>query len=103
VWTKAREDLENLSFDLDVSSIIISTNSFGDFSKSTVISELLGYCEMEKVVQDARRLWQKFIHQPQTARCLVFFLILGKMCREITQNYIAAIDELTFILELNVS
>jgi hypothetical protein len=25
------------------------------------------------------------------------------MCREITQNYIAAIDELTFILELNVS
>jgi hypothetical protein len=103
VWEKAKQIEEKLSFELDVSSIVISTNAFGDFSKSTIVSKLIGKDEMEEITQDARKLWQKFIHQPQTARCLVFFLVLSKMCQHITQNYKAAIRELTFILELNVS
>jgi len=45
VWKKAQKkgetNLENLSFELDVSSIVISTNTFGDFSKSTIVSKLL--------------------------------------------------------------
>jgi len=110
VWQKAQNDrdqrrtpLEKLSFELDVSSIVISTNAFGDFSKSTIVSKLIGADDMHNIVQDTRKLWQKFIHQPQTARCLVFFLILGKICQQITRNYTAAIEELTAILELNVS
>jgi hypothetical protein len=110
VWRKAQDDrdpnetrLENLSFELDVSSIVISTNAFGDFSKSTIVSKLIGEEDMHNIVQDTCKLWQTFIHQPQTARCLVFFLILGKMCQKITRNYTAAIKELTAILELNVS
>jgi hypothetical protein len=110
VWRKAQNardpnetPLEKLSFELDVSSIVISTNAFGDFSKSTIVSKLIGEEDMHNIVQDTRKLWQKFIHQPQTARCLVFFLILGKMCQQITLNYTAAIKELTAILELNVS
>lgn len=110
VWRKAQKardqsktTLEELSFELDVSSIVISTNAFGDFSKSTIVSELLTEETVRNIVEEARKLWQKFIHQPQTARCLVFFLILGKMCQKITENYTEAIHELTSILELNVS
>lgn len=95
--------MEKLSFELGVSSIVISTNAFGDFSKCTVISKLVGNDDMEGIVQSARQLWQKFIHQPQTARCLVFFLVLGKICEHITQNYKDAVEKLTSILELNVS
>jgi hypothetical protein len=90
VWRKAQDDrdpnetrLENLSFEL--------------------VSKLIGEEDMHNIVQDTCKLWQTFIHQPQTARCLVFFLILGKMCQKITRNYTAAIKELTAILELNVS
>ena len=42
-------------------------------------------------------------HQPQTARCLVFFLLLGKMCEVITVCYEKAIDTLSSILKLDVS
>ncbi len=42
-------------------------------------------------------------HQPQTARCLVFFLLLGKMCDVITVCYEEAIDTLSSILKLDVS
>jgi hypothetical protein len=110
IWRKAQNErdpketpLEKLSFELDVSSIVISTNAFGDFSKSTIVSTLLGEDDMQNIVQHTRKLWQKFIHQPQAARCLVFFLIVGKMCQQITRNYTAAINELTAILEINVS
>jgi hypothetical protein len=95
--------LEMLSFELDTSSIVMSTNTFGDFSKCTIVSDLLDNESMRYIVQDARRLWNKFIHQPQTARCLVFFLVLGKICEHLTQNYANAIDEISPFLVLNVS
>jgi hypothetical protein len=94
---------KKLSFELEVSSIVISTNAFGDFSKCTVISDLIGKSDMKAIVEDAQKLWQKFIHQPQTGRCLVFFLVLGKMCQQITEDYEKAIQELTSILKLDVS
>lgn len=94
---------EDLTFELEVSSVILSTNSFGDFSQCTLISDLLTDGEVSKVVMDARELWQKFVHQPQTARCLAFLLVLGKLCAQITMNYEGAIEELTAILKLDVS
>jgi hypothetical protein len=100
---KEKPRLQKLSFELDVSSIVISTNDFGDFSKCTVVSLLLGDDDMEIIVKQAHILWQKFVHQPQTARCLVFFLVLEKMCEHVTKNYKEAIKELTNILSLNVS
>jgi len=42
-------------------------------------------------------------HQPQTARCLVFFLLLGKMCEVITVCYEEAMNTLSSILKLDVS
>jgi hypothetical protein len=100
---KHKAEDENLTFMLEVSSIAISTNAFGDFSQCTVISELIGVNSMEIIVEQARELWQKFIHQPQTARCLVFFLVLSKMCERITEDYKAAVLKLTPILNFDVS
>ncbi len=94
---------ENLIFELDMSSIIMSTNSFGDFSKCTIISELLDENQMKSIVEAARKLWQKFVHQPRTARCLVFFLLLGELCKQITEHYEENIKTLTYILKLDVS
>jgi hypothetical protein len=102
---KAVNDVEdeNLTFMLEVSSVAISTNAFGDFSKCTIISELIGKEIMDIIAPQARELWQKFIHQPQTARCLVFFLVLGKICERITKDYEAAVQKLSPILDFDVS
>lgn len=107
VWDQNEGVDEDTVFKPEVSSIILSTNSFGDFSKCTVVSGLFPNDkrdeEMESIVKDSRKLWQKFIHQPQTARCLVFFLVLGKFCHEITDHYEKAISKLSLILKLDVS
>ena len=108
VWGKRKGDNEkpevgeDTIFKPEVSSVILSTNAFGDFSKCTVVSELIDNEKMESIVEDARRLWQKFIHQPQTARCLVFLLLLGEFCQVIAEHYKTAIDKLSSILKLDV-
>lgn len=93
---------EDTIFKPQVSSVILSTNAFGDFSKCTVVSEFIGDEKMKPIVKDARKLWQKFIHQPQTARCLVFFLLLSEFCQAIAEHYKTAIDKLSSILKLDV-
>ncbi len=95
--------LETLSFELETSSIIVSTNRFGDFSKCTVISDLISNDDMKLIVEEARKIWSIFIHQPQTGRCLVFLLVLGFLCRSIEKEYDQGIGILTPILSLNVS
>lgn len=107
VWEKVGEKEssvnKNTMFKPEVSSIILTTNSFGDFSKCTVVSEFMNATIMHGISEEARKLWQKFIHQPQTARCLVFFLVLGKMCEVITTKYGNAIHCLSSLLTLDVS
>ena len=65
VWEKVGEEVPNVNkntiFRPEVSSIILSTNSFGDFSKCTVVSEFMNRKEMLEVTQEARKLWQKFM------------------------------------------
>jgi hypothetical protein len=72
LWKKLRRAdkklIEKMIFKPEMSSIVISTNAFGDFSKCTLVTELIGDKEMRDIVQDARKLWQKFIHQPQMPR-----------------------------------
>ena len=104
--------------EIDVSSMVISTNAFGDFSKLTVISDLLGRQKgmvttaydrhsnvdrdsMHYLVKRARDIWQKFIHQPQTARCLVFLLVLGGICEQIRLHYRMVLDEIKSIREVS--
>jgi hypothetical protein len=101
--TQERLPLDVLSFELDISSVCLSTNPFGDFSKCLIVSELISDDDLCKIARKAREVWNKFVHQPQTARCLVFLLVLGHLCQRITENYAIAMKELTPILELNVS
>jgi hypothetical protein len=107
VWGTVEGVGEKTIFKPEISSIVLSTNAFGDFSKCTVVSGIFDDDKIDKkmqeIVEDARKLWQKFIHQPQTARCLVFFLLLGKFCQEITEHYEEAIKALCSILKLDVS
>jgi hypothetical protein len=95
--------LKMLSFELCTSSIVLSTNAFGDFSKCTIVSEFLDNESIGDIADDAQQLWNKFVHQPQTARCLVFLSILKAICQRITENYEDAIKKMSPFLELNVS
>jgi len=87
---------------LEVSSIVISTNRFGDFSKCSVVTGLISDCKLRKLAEVVQELWQKFIHQPQTGRCLVFLLILGLLCQEIARRYEDAVTHFVRLLNLEV-
>lgn len=101
-WNKVDNLDEKLIFKPKMSSIVISTNAFGDFSKCTVVTELIGDERMGCIVEEARKLSLMFIHQPQTARCLIFLLLLGNICQKITEHYGKAITTLTSVLKSNV-
>jgi len=103
VWKDMKGLNENTMFKPEAASIILSTNSFGDFSKCTLIAEFVTPDKLKKLATNARDVWQQFIHQPQTARCLVFFLLLGNMCEELTVQYTNSIGKLADLLVLDVS
>lgn len=85
---------------LIVSSIVLSTNSFGDFSQCTIISELL---DQEDVEKRCKSIWEKFIHQPQTARCLAFLAILGLLCQKMADDYRRAMKYFIQTTKIDVS
>ncbi|KAH8904689.1 hypothetical protein BR93DRAFT_970622 [Coniochaeta sp. PMI_546] len=80
---------------LKVSSISLATNDFGDFSKCLIISTIYTDRDVLKVANNAQKLWQTFAHQPQTARCLVFLLLLGSLCKEMAKWYGRSAELLT--------
>ncbi|KAH7303389.1 hypothetical protein B0I35DRAFT_446717 [Stachybotrys elegans] len=75
------------NMELKVSSIGMSTNEFGDFSKFTVITDLIPPRELKKLSRTVHDIWNKFVHQPQTGRFLVFSAILACICQEIAAHY----------------
>ncbi|KAH6844634.1 hypothetical protein B0I37DRAFT_433101 [Chaetomium sp. MPI-CAGE-AT-0009] len=79
---------------LSLSSMVISTNPFGDFSKTTIVSNIVSGPKLRYAGNEAQELWRMFVHQPQTARCLVFLLFLGLFAQEIEKQYIDAADHL---------
>jgi len=99
----AAETTEPKKFKLTVSSLVISTNSFGDFSKLTLMSETIDDSRLVSFATDCQTLWQKFVNQPQTARCLIFLLALGVMCERLAVQYNAAIEASSNILKLDVN
>ena len=87
---------------LAASSIVLSTNEFGDFSKCSIISEIFKDETLLQVEKDVPVLWQRFIHQAQTGRCLVFLLLLGRLCQAIAQEHQEAINYLTSVMNIEV-
>jgi hypothetical protein len=78
---------------LNVSSISMVTNRFGDFSKCLIVSTILSDDDVKRVADEAEKLWRKFAHHPQTARCLAFLLVLGMLCKKIAKNYDRSVAE----------
>ncbi|KAI0197441.1 hypothetical protein EV127DRAFT_489055 [Xylaria flabelliformis] len=80
-----------------VSSVVLTTNAFGDFSRCTVISEFDDEDKKKErpelvVAEKCNEIWQVFVHQPQTARCLVFFYMLGKLCTKLCKQYTNTVE-----------
>lgn len=86
-----------------VSSIVLSTNTFGDFSQCSLFSELIPKEELDLLCEEVDALWDQFVHQPQTARCLYFLLVLGLLCQRIADEYKSAMDHFVSIIKLEVS
>ncbi|KAI0110815.1 hypothetical protein GGR51DRAFT_79405 [Nemania sp. FL0031] len=87
-----------------VSSVVLSTNAFGDFSRCTIISEVddenveAKQGEQLEVAEISNEIWQVFVHQPQTARCLVFLHMLGTLCIKLRHQYHDTIKQFELII-----
>jgi len=79
--------------ELKVSSIGMSTNEFGDFSKCSIISDLLQEKDINELGERAQEIWDGFTHQPQTGRFVVFSVVLGLLCQEMVANYNGIMDD----------
>ena len=85
------------------SSVILSTNSFGDFGQCSVISEIVREDEMVHACETAKDIWQKFIHQPQSARNLIYLVLLGCTCEAMAEQYEEAAISVTEAISVDVS
>ncbi|KAI1158017.1 hypothetical protein F5B18DRAFT_642755 [Nemania serpens] len=98
-----RRSDSGVSFSL--SSVILSTNAFGDFSRCTIISEGVDddlksdRDELRELVEISNETWQLFVHQPQIGRCLVFLHVLGMLCTRLCENYRGTIAEFASSVE----
>lgn len=98
-----KEQLQKHDFKPQVSSFVLATNNFGDFSKCTIISELVTSGDLKNdIAKRAEKVWRLFVHQPQSGRCLVFFEVLKVVTRKITLQYRKALNVLESVLELDV-
>ncbi|RYP70483.1 hypothetical protein DL771_005420 [Monosporascus sp. 5C6A] len=86
---------------LEVSSIVLSTNMLGDFSKCTIITKHFSRKELKWLAQKSEELWQTFVHQPQTGRCLVFMHILGFLCQKIAREFDKTMEYFVETLKLD--
>lgn len=74
-------------FELQSSSIMLTTNSFGDFSKSCIVSECINDDELKEMSEEIRKMRLRFIHQQQTARCVAYLLMLRRVIERTVTQY----------------
>ncbi|KAK3376331.1 hypothetical protein B0T24DRAFT_218093 [Lasiosphaeria ovina] len=86
--------------ELRVSSIGMSTNEFGDFSKCSVVTDLIHPNDIAALGRQAQEIWNGFVHQPQTGRFLVFSRVLGLLCKGIVTHYQEALLEFVTKMQL---
>lgn len=91
------------SFKPQVSYFVLATNGFGDFRKCTIMSELLTNKDLEEnIAEKSKIIWRKFVHQPQTGRCLLFLQVLKVVISRMTGRYRDALNTLESVLDLDV-
>jgi hypothetical protein len=87
----------------NASSVVISTNLLGDFGKCTVLTTLLDDEAKARISQEAIRIWNACINQPQITRCLIGLAVVGALCSVMQEQYEVIIKELTEKIDLGVS
>jgi len=99
-----QRQIKGFIYQPQVSSFVLATNAFGDFSKCTIISHgLLKKTELRnKIATKAAVVWREFVHQPQTGRCLVFLHVLKIMIQKMTDRYRKDLKKLESVLDLEV-
>lgn len=107
-WFKKKDpegytDAFSHAIELRTSSVVLSTNGLGDFTKCTIISQTIAKDDLKELANHSPLLWQQFTHQPQTARCLIFLMVLSVLCRGIAREMRQAVDFFVKPLELEVS
>jgi hypothetical protein len=83
-------------------TICLSTNTLGDLGKCTVISRIISEDDMVEFSRKSVDIWNAFIHQPQTTRCILFLLLVGYTCESLAQKYREILEVLKDELGLNV-
>jgi len=78
-------------------TILMTSNSLGDFIKCSVVSEILPESEMYSFADTASEIWTMFSNQPQTGRCLAFLHLVGLLCEVTSVKYEKILD----VLEAN--
>jgi len=97
---RTRDGKVNVDAELRVSSIGLSTNAFGDFSKCSVVTDLLTEGQIEELGQTAQEIWDTFTHQPQTGRLLVFSYVLALLCQQMVVDYNTLMTDFLAITQL---
>lgn len=84
-------------------SLAITGDAMGRGWTCSVICELFSEEEMMRYTEEASRILQMFIHQQDSARCLVFLMFLGYMCLALAKECDSFMYELDGVMRLDVS
>ncbi|KAM0809294.1 hypothetical protein AB5N19_09637 [Seiridium cardinale] len=83
------------------SLLVVTGDSFGHLWICSLWSSLTNSDTARSVVEGAvRRVQQKFIHQQNTGRCLVFLVLLGHLCEKLADEYENILERLDAVVGL---
>lgn len=88
-----KKDRVPRDMELKVSSIGMSTNELGDFSKCSIVTDLIRPDAIEGLAEEAQEIWDAFTYQPQTGRFLVFSMVLQLLCQGMVSRYEDSIND----------
>jgi hypothetical protein len=79
----------------NATSLVISTNPFGEFGKCTVISKIVPELTYLNVARQVFTLRAVFAYLPSVARCLIFLAFLGTLCDGMSTQYDQILSAMT--------
>jgi hypothetical protein len=84
-------------------SLVITGDKMGRCWTCSIVSELVDEQAVAKYTSDIKDILQMFIHQQNTGRVLVFFLLLGYLCESLSKECENFMEELDHIMGMDVS
>jgi hypothetical protein len=90
--TESPKQVHYISKKPESTTIVMTTNALGDFVKCSIVSRIVPEHSLHLFSRDASEVWSMFVNQPQTARCLLFLLLLGVVCEAIAAKFDTIVD-----------